>query len=311
MRKKKPKPDETAGYGVIELSELDRILGIYRLWSSLYPHTWNFQKSEANKPEFWARAQTMCREFGLAPELLLYVVHHYLNTSTLDAEVRRFDPMIFRAPRLLQRSVFNFKTHLERELSGQRDLHYLMYGSEYVPSRGVHEDLMKFAQMGPALLFYLLQFKDLERAYDKHPPLSMEERDLVAYNHCDRNPFALLFVAATPRMVALAEVNCFYLNQRCPWHQLVWDGRLPGNRNLTDLRTTCLADPRPYWRDGNIGETWPDNPLSGMPYEKNPQRDTEPRLKLSVAVYESKLDSYLEVLANQARTRAGAPPSGA
>jgi hypothetical protein len=311
MKKRKPKVSETEGYGVIELSELERILSIYRLWSSLYPHTWNFQKSEANKPEFWARAQTMCREFGLAPELLLYVVHHYINACVLDAEVRRFDPMLFRAPRLMQRSVFNFKVHLERELTGQRDLHYLMYGNEYIPSRGVHEDLMKVAQMGPALLFYFMQFKELERTYEKRPPLTPEESDQIAYEFCDRNPFALLFVAKTPRLVALAEVNCFYLNQRCPWHQTVWEGRMPGNRNLTDLRTTCLADPRPYWYGGNLGETWPDEPFTGRPYEKNPVGDSEPRLKLTVAVYDSKLDSYLQITANQARTRAGAPPSGA
>ena len=311
MKKRKPTPSELDNYGAIELTEVNRVLSVYRLWTALYPHTWNFNKSEANKPEFWARAQALCREFGMAPELLLYVVHHYINACVLDAEVRRFDPMLFRAPRLMQRSVFNFKTHLERELSGQADLHYMMYGLEYVPSRGVHEDLMKTAQAGPALLYYFMQFKELERIYEKRPPLTPEEYDTIAYNHCDHNPFALLFVAKTPRLIALAEVNCFYLNQRCPWHQTVWDGRLPGTRNLTDIRTTCLQDPRPYWYGGNLGESWPDDPFDGRPYEKSPTTDTEPRLKLAVAVYDTKLDSYLAALADQGRKGAGPHPLGA
>jgi hypothetical protein len=308
MRKRKPKPSEIEGLDVINLSEVNRILRVYRDWISQFPNVWNFTKAQANDVEFWGRAQAICRQYGLEPELILYVVYRYINSNPNDAEVRRFDPLIFRAPRLLQRSIFNFKTFLEREMNGQKDLHFLMYQQEYHPSGDVHTDLLKTAQSAAALLYYFLIFKDEERARNNQRPFTPEERDSLAYKMCDQNPFALLHNVSTPRIVALAEVNCYFLNHYGPWYQVIWQPTMPGNRNLSDIRTTCLQDPRPYFLGGNLGLCWPADPFSGQPYEKEPRPDPEPRLKLNCGVYDAKIDWYLEILANQARSRAGAPP---
>lgn len=309
MRKRKPRPpSEIEGLNVIDLSEVNRILQVYRLWTSNFENVWNFTKKQAEQLEFWGRAQAMCRQVGMEPELLLYVVYRYVNANPSDAEVRMFDPLLFRAPRLMERSILNFKTMLERELWGQRDLHFLMYQQEYTPSPDVHRDLLKVAQSGAALLFYYLQFKDEERSRAGMRPFPPEERDALAYKMCDRNPFALLCNVTTPRMLSLAEVNCYFANQQAPWYQIIWQTKLPGGRNLTDIRQTCLQDPRPYFLGGNLGLSWPADPLSGAPYEKEPKPDNEPRLKLNVGVYDAKIDWYLELLANRARTGAGAPP---
>jgi hypothetical protein len=311
--RRKPKPQKTnelAGCAIIELSEIGRLVDSYKFWSSSFPKTWTFNKREANQPEFWFKAHTLCRQSGMDPELLIYVVHRYLNYNPHDAEVRRFDPLIFRAPRLMQRAIFNLKTRLEAEWKGQHNLHYLMYGTEYHPSPDIRTDLLKALQGASAMLYYFLKFKDLEREHLKKPPFAAEERDLVAYNNCDRNPFAMLYNVTTPRMVALAEVNCWAQGQAYPWYQTVWAGRLYGNRNLTDLRTTCLQDPRPFYLPGGLGESWPGDPLSGKPFAREMDLDPEPHLRFTAGIFDLRLDFFLEELANRARALADVLPPG-
>lgn len=277
---------------------------VYRMWEKRYANTLQWRKTKARDPQWWDLAAEFSRKEGIPPHLLMYMASAYLNTRAEDAAVP-FSANVMRSESLLYRSLANFRRRMNNAFQTMENLYILREGKELIAPKNTLEYARALAEYSCKYFEMILYVRTYEMRKNrmKVPDIAW---DVLAYSLCDKHPFLLLRVARTPKVRAIAAVNCHVLCDIMPWHSSIWEGVAhPMSLSLPDQ--IAGLDVRQFYDEGQPCWCWPLTCTEDRPLFQMTDIQLYPSLYLSALPFCQKTELFLALKLEAARRGATDP----
>lgn len=297
--KKKKKPPVVVSAQLQETQE--RLCQTFRLWEDKFGGTIKWPNAKAHRYQWWDVAASFCLANECPAPLLIYIVFAFGNARAEDAEIP-FSATSFRSETVLNRALANWRSCASSAIKNHLEVLYeLRTGKKLCLPVGTLTAARLFADL-------YCEYLETSLMVQSHPltklgPVDDEVRDMLAYHNCkvDKNPFALLRVARTPRMRAIATANAYVLAKMLPWHQAVWEGICCPHS--LDQPEEMAGDPnvRDFYANRQLRWYWPEHPLAPGLVANRFDTEFRPSMCLIEMHRCSKTDLFLAVKLTQAK----------